>query len=186
MRKRERINILSNLDTSSRKKLRNNNKQDITGIRSTHKSIMDDRSYHQSLRAESITGNSNDKFNNLDETDDNNLLIDNLLSQLQTGSINNPNASVNQNSNNLLGIRGKTLSTTLLNIKESNYDSLNKLNLNSDSVESMCYWLEKNFSDSEIRDLLQIFKLTFNLEEHDWVEPELNDIPINMHASHEN
>ena len=49
----------------------------------------------------------------------------------------------------------------------------------------MCYWLEKNFKDEEIRDLLQLFKLTFNLEENDWVEPDLNDIPQYMHASHD-
>jgi hypothetical protein len=180
MRKRERVNILSNLDTSTRKGKR----ADLTGIRSIQKS-------HDQSRVDSL---SHEK-NFLDETDNN--IADNLLSQLNSaGGVGG------------MGMRGKTLSSTLLNIKESNFSNLapqffpiqtkyfkitkqkiGNYSINDpkwdDNLDTMCYWLEKNFKDEEIRDLLQLFKLTFNLEENDWVEPDLNDIPQYMHASHD-
>jgi hypothetical protein len=96
MRKRERVNILSNLDTSTRKGKRT----DLTGIRSIQKS-------HDQSRVDSL---SHEK-NFLDETDNN--IADNLLSQLNSaGGVGG------------MGMRGKTLSSTLLNIKESNFSNL--------------------------------------------------------------
>ena len=80
-------------------------------------------------------------------------------------------------------MRGKTLSSTLLNIKEGQ-NQLNDSKLD-EHVDVMCYWLERNFCDEEIRELLQLFKLNFNVDENEWVEPELSDIPQYMHASHD-